>query len=269
MALEQEQEEITVSKAASRYLAQVPPDKRQATQQELNRFVRWCGPDSPIRRLTQHEIELYGQSLISPGYDPVAHAEIIRSFLAFARKEHLTPANLGIHLKVRRPTAGVAASTGPLPERITLTAEGHASIVEELEALKAQRPHIAKELEHARADKDFRENAPLDAARQQQAYLEGRIRELEAVLRHAEIVDNARPAHHAARTGSTVTLRNLASGQVHRYTLVAPAEVNPREGKISVASPVGQAILDREVGDDVEVAAPAGKLRFRIEDIEG
>lgn len=263
------QEELTVGQAASRYLAQAPPEKRQAAQQELNRFVRWCGPDYPLRRLTQHEVELYGRSLVSPGYDPTAHVEAVRAFLAFAKKEGLTPINLGVHLKVRRPPSGVAAASGSAPERIALTAEGHAAIRAELEALKAQRPRIAQELQQARADKDFRENAPLDAARQQQAYLEGRIRELESILSQAEVAEEAGTSVPVVHLGSTVVLRNLTSGQILRYTLVTPAEVNPREGKISVASPVGQALLERAAGEEVEVVAPGGTLRFHIESIDG
>jgi transcription elongation factor GreA len=150
-----------------------------------------------------------------------------------------------------------------------LTAEGQASLSAELEALKARRPGIAEELRRAMMDKDFRENAPLDAAREHQAHVEGRIRQLEAILKHAEVIGGQTAPGAKTHLGSTVILRDLASGSAVRYVLVSPSEVSPAEGKISIASPVGKAILSRTVGDEVEVSVPAGSLRFRIEEIQG
>jgi transcription elongation factor GreA len=119
------------------------------------------------------------------------------------------------------------------------------------------------------ADKDFRENAPLDAAREHQAHLEGRIREIEATLRHAVIVGEGSPQSNArVGVGSAVLLRNLKSGTEVRYILVSPSEVNPAEGKISIVSPVGKALMERRAGEEVDVKAPAGTLRFRIESVE-
>jgi transcription elongation factor GreA len=128
---------------------------------------------------------------------------------------------------------------------------------------------VAEELRLAMADKDFRENAPLDAARERQGLLEARIRELEATLKQAVIIADASLRSNArVGVGSAVLLRNLKSGVELRYVLVSPSEVNPAEGKISIASPVGKALIERSAGEEVEVAAPAGKIRFRIESVE-
>jgi transcription elongation factor GreA len=148
-----------------------------------------------------------------------------------------------------------------------MTAEGYAALQQELEALKAQRPLIAEEIRRAALDKDFRENAPLQAAREKQSHLETRIRELESMLRRAVIVDD-RGDGQRVQLGSTVEVRNLNTGATARYTIVGPAEADAKAGKISSASPVGRALLDRREGDEVEVEVPAGPLRLRIERIE-
>jgi transcription elongation factor GreA len=119
-------------------------------------------------------------------------------------------------------------------------------------------------------DKDFRENAPLDAARDHQGYVEGRIRRLEATLQQAVVVqDDPAPSGHEVEIGSTVVLRNLESGAETTYTLVRPGEVDAAQGRISFQSPMGQALLLHRAGDQVDVAAPSGTRRFRIESVEG
>jgi transcription elongation factor GreA len=136
--------------------------------------------------------------------------------------------------------------------------------------LKALRPKIREDLKRAMEDKDFRENAPLDAARAAQGYNEGRIREIEMNLdRAVEVKDQNGGLGNSVQIGSKVVLRNLSSDREVSYTLVRPGDVNPGEGRISFESPVGQALLQHQAGDEVEVAAPSGTLRFRVERIEG
>ena len=264
-----EREAVNVSAAVALYLSSLATDARQETRGEVYRFTRWCGAERPIADLRGHDIALYGESLGAATPDARRRAEILRAFLSFVRKERLISVNLASHLRLRKSsTAGKQGrATTPAPSR--LTAEGHASLAAEMEALKAQRPGIAKDLRLAMADKDFRENAPLDAARERQAHVETRIRELETLLRHAEVLGGEASPTAKAHLGSTLILRNLSSGAEVRYTLVSPSEVKPAEGKISIASPVGKALLERAPGDEVEVSAPAGVLRFRVEEILG
>jgi transcription elongation factor GreA len=194
---------------------------------------------------------------------------MLRAFLSFVKKERFTGVNLASHLRLRKsatPTRGGRAAT---PTSSRLTAEGHAALAAEMEELKAQRPRIAEDLRRAMMDKDFRENAPLDATRERQAHVESRISEIETLLKHAEVLQEKAASGAKAQLGSTLFLRNLASGAEVRYTLVSPSEVKPTEGKISIASPVGKALLERAVGEEVEVSAPAGVLRFRVEEIQG
>ena len=119
-------------------------------------------------------------------------------------------------------------------------------------------------MRRAAADKDFSENAPLDAAREQRGYLEGRIMELEGVLAAAVVMDETRAGTHKIGIGDEVVLQDLATGEEVRYSLVSPREVDPAAGKISSESPIGKAAIGRQAGDEVEVMVPAGKLRYRI-----
>jgi transcription elongation factor GreA len=149
---------------------------------------------------------------------------------------------------------------------VTLTAQGYAKLEKELANLKNQRSQVIEEIQKAAADKDFRENAPLAAAREQKAHSEGRIKEIEAILNQAKIMGKDQDTSRA-KFGDTVVLRDLSSGKEFSYILVDPREANPSKGKLSVASPLGKAILDKERGQTVEVAAPAGTFCCRIESI--
>jgi transcription elongation factor GreA len=144
-----------------------------------------------------------------------------------------------------------------------------ASLEAEIESLKAQRPLVREEIRRAMLDKDFRENAPLDAAKDKQAHLEARIREIDETLKHAVIVEKRDADTSRVHIGSTVVLTNLGSGATVRYTIVGGSEGNASQGKITNASPIGGALLDRREGDEVKITVPAGTLRLRIDKIEG
>lgn len=253
---------------ASRYLAVLPPQEGQEAQAEIYRFARWCGADRAVGELSGHDVSTYAETISGGTVDSARRLDHLRGFLAFVRKQGLTTANLASHVRLRKGAAASGAASVVAPQEVRLTAEGHASLQAELERLRAERPRLAEELRRAMADKDFRENAPLDAIRDHQGMLEGRIREIETTLRHA-VTTGAPRGDHRAQIGSTVVVRNPASGREMRYTLVSPSEVNPVEGKISIASPVGKALMERLPGEEVEVAAPAGTLRLRIERVEG
>lgn len=260
----------SLAEAVARYLTTLPGERRQEAQAEVNRFARWYDADRRLSEVSGHEVALYGQEISSYSPDAQRRLEALRSFFAFAKRVGWTPTNLATHLRLRKVGRNDNPS-GPLTLQETrLTAQGYAALKQELESLLARRPAVAAELKRAMADKDFRENSPLEAMRDHQAHLEGRIRELEAIFKQAVIV-KARGAEAEAKVhlGSTISLCNLATGARVRYTLVDPSEVNTVQGKISVLSPVGKAVLGASPGDQVKVAAPAGTIRFRIEAIEG
>jgi transcription elongation factor GreA len=254
--------------AARQYLASLGDDDRMADQAEVERFVRWCGADRPCAQLRGQDVANYAETLTGTVTDASRRADAVKSFLAYAKKAGFMPANMGAHLRLRKGTAATAAR-GPAPKQVEMTEQQRVALTAEVESLKALRPQIVEDIQRARADKDFRENAPLDAARDQQGRVEGRIRQLQAMLDQAVIVDESRPTSgEAVDIGNTVVLRNLQSGVETRYTLVRPGEVNAAQGRISYESPVGQALLSRRAGEEVDVTVPSGTLRFRIERVE-
>ncbi len=155
-----------------------------------------------------------------------------------------------------------------MAEKIYLTKEGAEELRRELEeAITVKRPALAQRLQEAIAQGDLSENAGYVDAKEQQAFLEGRIRYLEHILRSATIIDNDGGPSDVVRLGSTVTLEQKGEPP-ETYTIVGAAEANPLEGKISNESPLGAALLGRRLGDKVSIDAPAGKLTFRITALE-
>ena len=256
----------TVAEAATQFLATLSSEQREEAEREVNRFVRWYGGDRPIGVVSGHEVANYAEHATTGVTDPNKRLDPVRSFFAFAKKAGLTATNLGAHLRAKKTASrgGEAARARP-QQGVDMTPEGFAALEKDLAALRAERPRIAEQLRLARADKDFRENAPLDAAREHQAQVEARIRELEAVLRAARLVEQKSGLH--AGIGHSLVLRDLTHDEEMSCTLVGPREADPSRGKLSVASPIGRALLERLEGDVIEVEAPAGVVRYRIERI--
>lgn len=259
-------EVITLAEVGQRYLASLSAAEKQRQTPEVQRAVRWFGGDRLLGDLRPAEIEEYTNKHAS-AVEAEARLSALRNLLAYARKQGLLAENLAVHVRLRRSSGGGGNTETVNADRLEVTAEGLAALQRELEEKRAQRPKIAEALRHAMADKDFRENAPLDAAREAQAHLEARIRELESMIKRAVVVE-AGVVGGVARMGSRVRLRDLTTDKEVCYILVGPGEVNAAEGKISVASPVGKALLDRAEGEEVEVIAPARTFRYRIEAIE-
>lgn len=256
----------TLADAGPLYLASLSPDTRRIQTPEVNRFLRWFGPSRRMAELRGVDIERFVTEQAT-ATDAEVRLRVLRAFLAYAKKVGITTENLSVHVRLRRTSGGGSGAEMIAEERLDVTAEGLAVLQKELEALRGQRPEIAETLRAAMADKDFRENAPLDAAREQQAHVEARIRELETMLKRAHVVANDGGGRNV-RLGSHVRLRDMQTDREVFYILVGPGEVNAAEGKISVASPVGRALLEHTVGDEVEVSAPSKTFRFRIETID-
>lgn len=260
----------SLGEAASRFLANLPPEERGMSQQEVYKFIRWYGGERLFAGLTAPEVANYAEQLSLSDTDYLRKLELIRAFLVYAKKEGWGKSNLVSHLKARRgKTRFRSSSRQNLPRTISLTQQGYAELEAELAALKGKRPQAIDEMRRAAADKDFRENAPLEAAREQRGHLEGRIRELEEALKLAVVIDGKQKDTLRVNIGDSIVLRDLTSGEELRYTLVSPTEVDPTKGKISIASPIGKAIIGHGEGEVIEVIAPAGKLHYQITQIEG
>ncbi|MEX0890333.1 MAG: transcription elongation factor GreA [Balneolaceae bacterium] len=150
-----------------------------------------------------------------------------------------------------------------------LSREGLEKLEAELRDLKTRgRKEIAEEISEARAKGDLSENAEYDAAKEAQGLLEKRIAELENTLATASVIDEKNIDASKAYLLSTLTIKNHTTGKEMSYTLVGREEADFKAGKISVESPIGAALLGKEVGDVVEVDVPAGKLKLELLNIE-
>ncbi|MBZ0292861.1 MAG: transcription elongation factor GreA [Anaerolineae bacterium] len=154
-----------------------------------------------------------------------------------------------------------------MTEPVYLTSEGAADLQQELDNLvKVRRPELAAKLKEAVAQGDLKENADYHDAKEQQAFVEGRIQYLENILRAAVIIQND-GRKDEVRIGSQVTIREEGTDDDETYMIVGAAEANPREGKISHESPIGSALMGRKRGDSVKAKTPAGEISFKIRKI--
>lgn len=263
---------LSLGDAVSQYMAGLPASEKEAAQIEINRFARWYGWNTLASKLSPPQVAQYAEKIETSVPDPSKKLEPVRNFLAYLKKEGINPTNLSVHLKPKKSSARMVSTRAAAKPRqeIAITAEGRKELEAKLKALKAQRPKIVEAVQLARADKDFRENAPLDAAREQHAHVESQIRELDETLKAAVVVHNGSSAEGSAKVtmGSIVTVYDLESGQEIRFTMVSPKEVSLSRGRVSMASPLGSALRGHLEGDTVAVKAPAGLIHYRIERIE-
>ena len=154
-------------------------------------------------------------------------------------------------------------------QRIPMTPAGYSAAVSELKQLKEHtRLKIVRDIEEARAHGDISENSEYEDAKHRQALCEGRILELEGKVAAAEVIDVAKlePSDRIV-FGVTVDLEDLETEETMSYTIVGSDEADVKQGKISVTSPLGRALVGKEVGEEVSVVTPRGIRRFAIEDV--
>ena len=150
-----------------------------------------------------------------------------------------------------------------------LTQEGYDKLDAELKDLKTRgRREIAADIAEARAKGDLSENAEYDAAKEAQGHLEDRITKLEDALANARVLDTKDLDLSKVRVLTTVTILNKNTDKEMKYTLVSANEADFAAGKISIDSPIGKALMGREIGETVEVEVPAGKLELVVKNIE-
>lgn len=153
--------------------------------------------------------------------------------------------------------------------KIPFTPEGLEKLKKELEHLiKVERRKTIQAIEEARAHGDLSENAEYEAAKEKQAYIEGRIQELQGLLAQAEIVPPLKEAPDKVQFGVVVKLLNLETNEVVTYKIVGPYEADPGNGSISINSPLAKALIGKEIGEEVKVQTPAGLRKFEILEIE-
>lgn len=262
----------SLSEALSRFAAvQKSSKKGVGGPQELSRFVGWCGRDRKVSELSPAEVADYAQYAGVGSADSTKKLAPVKAFLTFLKEEGWIETGLAAHLRV--PKGRRLTNPGPsrfIADSTHLSQETYDKLIAQLEMLKEERVKVVEDIRRAMADKDFRENAPLDAAKERQGFIESKIRELEADLANTQILGGESVVQQRrVCVGTRVTLKEVASGKQVVYTLVDVREADVASGKISIVSPVGQALLDRATGDQVAINVPRGTLHYVIEKIGG
>jgi transcription elongation factor GreA len=150
-------------------------------------------------------------------------------------------------------------------EQVPITKEGYEALKKELEHLKkVERPKNIQAIEEARSHGDLTENAEFEAAKDRQAFIDGRISDLEYKLSRADVIDSRTVSNDRAVFASYVVLENIDTGEDVKYQLVGPDEANIENGRISVCSPLGKAIIGKKPGDEIILQAPGGKRFYEL-----
>ncbi len=152
-------------------------------------------------------------------------------------------------------------------ERIYITAEGLEKMKRDHAALSARRVVVANTIEHARSLGDLSENAEYHAAKEEQAMVHAKIHDLEDKIARAAVLDNTDRDPSKAYLGASIRVLNTKTNSEMTFMLVGPAEADIALGKISIQSPVGKALLGREVKDEVNAQTPAGQVTYRLLEI--
>ncbi len=154
--------------------------------------------------------------------------------------------------------------------RAPITMKGAQRLRDELEHLKSvKRPKVIAAIAEAREHGDLKENAEYHAAREEQGFIEGRIKQLEGELSHAEVIDISKlNAGSKVVFGATVTLADVESDEEKRYQIVGDLEADIKLGLIAISSPVARALIGKNEGDTVAIAAPAGQREYEIVGVE-
>lgn len=258
---------ITLEEALDEYLATLSPEDHNDQSSFVRRYVEHAGGDTAVAAVTGARVESFAETSIQNS-DPAAPRRVkaLKAWFQYLKKRGYAEKNHGVHVRLRRPAArgGRAVRAVVNEEPIEMTAEGLAALRADLERLEADVPDLVKAISVAREDKDFRENAPLEAAREALAFNETRRREITAILRRAVAAGDAGGDDGRSTIGSTVRVTRLDNGREVAYVLVSAREANAADRKISVESPVGKGLLGRRPGDEVTVSAPSGAVQFRV-----
>jgi len=268
---QEEQAILSLNEAFQTYVRQMPKDTKKAAQPEIAKFVRWIGPTRLIDTIIPSEIgeynEIFGAKTATR--DATERLSAVKLFLTFLKKKNHIEVNLAQHLRLRksRTAASKAVSMIDSTRSVSLTQSGYNEMTKQLTSLNEERVRIVEDIQRAAADGDVRENAPLEAAREAQGMTIGKIRELEATLKVAVIIDAKSQDSGRVHIGSKVELTETTSNKTVKYQLVEPNEANPLASKISIVSPVGSAILGHKLSEEVKVKTPRGQQVYKISKI--
>lgn len=153
-------------------------------------------------------------------------------------------------------------------KEVLVTEEGLQKLKDELEYLVTEkRKEIVERIKIAREFGDLSENSEYDSAKEEQAFVEARIQQLEESIRHAKIIDASQDESDIVSVGKTVVFQELPDGELEEFTIVGSTESDPLNGKISNDSPMGQGLMGKKVGDEVIIQTPGGEMKVKIIDV--
>ncbi len=271
---EQRQKRRSNGAVATKSSKATPPFD-EAARVAVTRFVSHFTPYLPIAELKPYGMAVFQETVGENATDIEGRLQPVKEFLRYCWKQRgYTEENLGNHLRIKR-SAGAKDDSQVQheeAERFQMTEDGLEQLKAELERHLAEMPLAVAAVAAAREDKDIRENAPLEAAREYQERLRSRIAELEYQIAHADVKREVETG--LAHLGSTVQVEQVdeqgeGSGRIAEYTLVGPTEVDAAARRISIESPMGRGLVNKSVGDDVEIEAPRGTMRFRVRAVHG
>ncbi len=261
----------TLNDVLTEYLETLSAADHNTKGRYVRKYVEYTGGDFEVAALTGARVELYAEAQIKSS-DPRAADRVaaLKAWFVYLKKKLYTEKNLGVHIRVRK-SASRGIKNAPVVEHedapIEMTAEGLEALKKELGELNGHVSGLVGAVALAREDKDFRENAPLDAAREAMAFNQQRRREVEETLKRAIVVDVSTKASGASSVGSIVLVKRLDTDMEVSYQLVSAHEANAADKKISVESPVGKELLGKRAGARVTVNAPSGVIEFEIKSV--
>jgi transcription elongation factor GreA len=265
---------LSCTEALSQYVAEKKNGKKSTDgHHEIGRFIAWIGRERVVTSLAPSEVADYAHYVGLGGSDAGVRLAPVKEFLAFMKTQGWIEKSLATHLRIPRTRKTTTGSSKTMnagsTESTQLSQEGYEKLVGQLDELKIDRVTVVEDIKYAMEDKDFRENSPLDAAKERQGLIESKIRELESALSRVQIItQKGRKAQQAkVSMGCTVTIKDGTSGKKLLYTLVDVREADVSVGKISTQSPVGRALLDKRVGEEISINIPKGTLSYKIEKI--
>ncbi len=264
-----------VFEAVKIYVKTIPSSERMKVRYELYQFAKYIGFERKINTLTPPEIGDYGDLLssriaVSETYDRM---DTVKKFLLFLTENELVDENLNLpsHMRTRRSYKSKISKNTimnlRLPSQPTLTRSRHVALTKRLNVLLKERNRLAETIQIAAQDKDVRENAPLEAAREAQGLNTTKINEIESMLRGAVIVadEKGKFKKGTIALGSNVTVENQNNKLKSKYKIVDPSESDPLSSKISSESPLSKSIMGKTQEEIVTVKAPNGiTIEYKI-----
>jgi transcription elongation factor GreA len=261
-------ETITVGDIYNSYLESLKPEQRGAEGMYVRKFCEFVGFEMRVVTLAGSRVDSYVEAYIRDS-DPNAgdRVQALKRWFQYLKKQGHLETNFGARVRMpRQPLRARGGASRRLePTAIEMTSEGIDRLQRELDDLEAQQTDLKQAVARAMEDKDFRENAPLDAAREALAFNQSRSASLRSSLKRAVVAGASGDGR--VGLGSTVKVTRVETGTEHTYILVSAQEANARENRISVESPVGARLLGRAAGDEINVDVPSGTLHLRVDEV--